>query len=380
MTKTVIVTGSQGFIGTYLCLELLKKGYNVVGIDNFSKYGRVVRPHDKHANFQLFKWDLVKGWPGHYWLEMREADYIIAGAAMIGGISYFHKYAYDLLATNERINANTFDGAIELYKKGFLKRLVVISSSMVYEGADTERDKLSDMADQSCCGPENFDDPESVWPSKESDVEILPPPHSTYGFQKLAAEYFCKGAYEQYGLPYTIVRPFNCVGVGEEEALGEAEVSSGNVKLMLSHVLPDLINKCLKGQDPLHILGKGDQVRCYTNGKDIARGIVMAMESEAGLNNDFNISTSRPTTVLELAELVWNEINPDKPFRYVSDKAFKYDVQKRIPDVSKAKELLGFETKVSLETSIREVVEYMNYDARKDNAGDEKQIQQFRCI
>lgn len=367
MAKTVIVTGSQGFIGTFMCQDLLNKGYNVVGIDNFSKYGEITRPHDDHKNFYLIRVDLSREWPidSAYWGRAfagparklaDEAEYIIAGAAMIGGISYFHKYAYDLLATNERILANTFDAAIKRHKAGKLKRLVVLSSSMVYEGAD-----LFDTFNV----PGITDNKVTAWPSKEDHVKLFPPPNSTYGFQKLSAEYFCKGANEQYGLPYTIVRPFNCVGIGEEEALGESEVTSGNVKLMLSHVLPDLINKCLKGQDPLHILGKGDQIRCYTNGRDIARGITMAMESDSGLNNDFNISTSRTTTVVELAELVWKEINSDKYFNYVSDEPFKYDVQKRIPDVSKAKKLLGFNAEISLEESIKEVVGYMKDATRK---------------
>ena len=140
----------------------------------------------------------------------------------------------------------------------------------------------------------------TVYPTPEDEVTKCPPPSSTYGFQKLAVEYFAKGANEQYGLPYTIIRPFNCVGVGEEDSITEHEVTSGNIKLMMSHVLPDLINKILKGQEPLHILGCGDQVRCYTNGKDLARGIRMAMESDKAINNDFNISTAEATTVLRI--------------------------------------------------------------------------------
>ena len=73
-------------------------------------------------------------------------------------------------------------------------------------------------------------------------------------------------------MPYTIVRPFNCVGIGERRALGDTEVMSGNVKLAMSHVVPDLVQKVLKGQDPLHILGDGSQVRHYTYGGDLATG------------------------------------------------------------------------------------------------------------
>ena len=133
------------------------------------------------------------------------------------------------------------------------------------------------------------------WPSYEGQEREVPPPVSSYGFQKLAVEYFAKAAFDQYGLPFTIVRPFNCVGTGERRALGDVEILSGNVSLAMSHVVPDLVQKVLKGQDPLHILGDGTQIRHYTYGADLAEGIVTAMEHPDALNEDFNLSTpSRP--------------------------------------------------------------------------------------
>ena len=329
----VLVTGSQGFIGSYICNELLSQGYEVIGVDNYQKYGELVRPHDSHEKFRLYNVNILHS-DFQVLVDNVQPDYIIAGAAMIGGISYFHKYAYDLMATNERILASTFDAAIRNMQNG-LKRIIVLSSSMVFENTD-------------------------IYPTPETEVLTSPPPSSTYGFQKLASEFFAKGAWEQYKLPYTIVRPFNCVGIGEEKALGDSEVSSGNIKLMLSHVLPDLINKIKNGQDPVHILGSGDQIRCYTNGKDIGKAIRMIIESEQAINEDFNISIATPTSVLELAEMIWNKINPDKPFSYVSDDPFEYDVKKRVPDVSKAKDIIGFEASINLSESIDEVLEYLN--------------------
>jgi nucleoside-diphosphate-sugar epimerase len=198
-----------------------------------------------------------------------------------------------------------------------------------------------------------------VFPTPEGHQLVCPPPFSTYGFQKLATEYFCKGAHEQYGLPYTIVRPFNCVGIGEGRALGEAEVFSGNVRLAMSHVVPDLVQKVLKGQDPLHILGDGSQVRHYTYGGDLARGIRVAIEHPKALNDDFNISTARSTTVVELAELIWKKIQPEKPFRHISDEPFAHDVQMRVPDVTKAKRVLGYEATTPLETILDEVIPWV---------------------
>lgn len=338
---TILITGSQGFIGSYITREFLDERYRVIGIDNFSKYGNIIRSHDKHPNFTLIEADITKDtWQNDD--HLKEIDYIIACASMVGGIEYFHKYAYDLLATNERILASTFDFAIDLFKRYQLKRIIVISSSMVFENTDN-------------------------YPTPESEVKKCPPPSSTYGFQKLASEYFCKGAWEQYRLPYTIIRPFNCVGIGEDIVIDSKEILNGNVKIMMSHVLPDLVYKIMSGQNPLHILGKGNQIRCYTNGKDIARGLRMALESDIALNEDFNISSPVPTSVLELAEIIWKKLNPNKPFSYVVDKPFEYDVQKRIPDVSKIDKMLGFKTEIQLDESIDEVIEYMKMKYFKDN-------------
>src|SRR3990170_3238643 len=297
----ILVTGAAGFIAGYVIEELLKHGHTVIGIDNYSKYGEVRKSYSNHPYYQFIKGDakdvnLLKE-------SIADCDQVVAGAAMIGGISYFHEFAYDLLAENERILASTFDAAVAAHRSGRLQRIVVLSSSMVFESA-------------------------TVFPTPEGAQLTSPPPISTYGFQKLASEYFARGAHEQFGLPYTILRPFNCVGIGEKRALRDTDVMSGNVKLALSHVVPDLVNKVLQGQDPLHILGDGSQIRHYTYGGDLARGIRMAMESPAAVNNDFNLSTADSTTVLELAVAVWQAVHgPDRPFAHVSDPPFEHDVQ-----------------------------------------------------
>jgi UDP-glucose 4-epimerase len=330
---TVVVSGSSGFIGGYVVEELLSRGYQVVGIDNFSKYGRVTKSYDSHPAYRLIEGDCRDADLMNEALS--EADHFICGAAMIGGISYFHAYAYDLLANNERIMGASVDAAIAAHRSGKLQKVTYLSSSMVFESTDR-------------------------WPSVEGDQLKVPPPKSSYGFQKLAVEYYAKAAWDQYQLPYTIVRPFNCVGIGEGRALGDVEVESGNVKLAMSHVVPDLVQKVLKGQDPLHILGDGSQIRHYTYGGDLAKGIVVAMEHEAARNEDFNISTEESTTVLELAELIWRKIKgPDVPFRYVSDDPFEHDVQMRVPSVDKSRQLLGFEATTSLDETLDEVIPWI---------------------
>ncbi len=111
----ILVTGSAGFIAGYLVEELLNVGHHVVGIDNFSKYGKSEKSFDKNPNYQFVEGevkdiDLLKDLIG-------DCDQIVAGAAIIGGISLFHEYAYDLIAENERIIASTFDAAIWAFRE-----------------------------------------------------------------------------------------------------------------------------------------------------------------------------------------------------------------------------------------------------------------------
>jgi nucleoside-diphosphate-sugar epimerase len=224
----ILITGSAGFIGGYLVGEFLSAGYEVVGLDNFSKYGELAPAHAGHPRYTFVRGDakdarLVRD-------LLQECEHFIPGAAMIGGIAYFHKLAFDLLAENERSTAAAFEAAIDGHRAGTLRKITVLSSSMVYENA-------------------------TEFPTPEGAQFRCPPPTSTYGFQKLATEYFTRGAYEQYGLPFTIVRPFNCAGIGERRALADAAVMSGNVRLALSHVVPDIVQKVLKGP-PAHPGGR----------------------------------------------------------------------------------------------------------------------------
>jgi len=193
---------------------------------------------------------------------------------------------------------------------------MVISSSMVYENA-------------------------TAFPTPEGHELFCPPPFTSYGFQKLMAEYYARAAKLQYDLPYTIIRPFNCVGTYETQ---------------YPHALSELVTKCLKKPSSLPIYGDGFQVRSYTNGRDIARGIRLAMESKEAQNEDFNIASPELMTVFGLAKKIWDEIIPERRFDYHSEKTFPFDVRKRIPDVSKAKKILKFEAEIPLIQSIRETI------------------------
>ncbi|TMD96715.1 MAG: NAD-dependent epimerase/dehydratase family protein, partial [Chloroflexi bacterium] len=152
----VLVSGASGFIGGYVVEELLGRGHSVVGVDNQSKYGPVAKSYDTHPDYRLVVGDARDTDLMHELLM--DCDHFIAGAAMIGGISYFHAYAYDLLATNERILASSCDAAIAAHRDGRLQKMTYLSSSMVFESATS-------------------------WPSCEGSEREIPPPLSSYGFQ-----------------------------------------------------------------------------------------------------------------------------------------------------------------------------------------------------
>ena len=347
--KAALVAGSQGFVGSYVCTELLGRRRSVVGVVDCSKYGPPARPHGPRPSFQLVNADCLSDGLRSRFLEGGEAgtgfDYAIAGADIVGGIAYFHRRAYDLLAANERMLASTLDTVPNRRRRGLLDRIVVVSSSMMYENA-------------------------TVWPNPEAQERGCPAPSSAYGFQRPASERFTRAARAQHGLPYAIVRVFNCVCVAEGEALGEKEAMSGSVRLFMSHVVPDLARKCLLGQDLLHIVGSSGPVRHYTNGRDVARGIRMAMESERAAGEDFNISAERGTAVMELARMVWERISPGRPFLVASDSPYEHDMQRRAPDTGKARRVLGFEAEVGLGESLDEVAAWLRGRRAGGGAGE----------
>jgi nucleoside-diphosphate-sugar epimerase len=339
----VLVTGAAGFICGYLIPELLEAGHEVVGVDNLTTYGRTPRAFEGHPNYRFVVGEATDS---ELLRELAaDCDQIVAAAGLVGGSSLFAELSYDLLATNERIVAATFDAAIDACLDAHLDRIIVLSSSLVYESA-------------------------TIFPTPEGAQLSSPPPVSTFGFQKLASEYFAKGAWEQYRLPYTILRLSNVVGIGAPKghvpppaAGAQVRAAAGQLKLALNNTVPELVLKTLDGQDPLHIRGSGSQVRPFTHAADSARGIRLAMESEAAHNEDFNISTSEATSVMELAARIWRRIHgPDRPFRYVSDEPAAYDVPIRTPDVRKAKAILGFEATTTLDEMIDEVVAWVRQE------------------
>jgi len=327
-----LVTGGLGFIGSEICRQLLQMPTTsmVTVIDDDSKgYGtRNIEDFKDNPAFKWEKYDLT-GTFLHTIIHdyVQYSDYVINCAAKIGGIGYFNKIPAQILRNNNLILSNILDAMVSCGTKR-APRLTYMSSSMVFESA-------------------------IKFPSAEEDLKNTIIPKSAYGFSKLSGEFYCTAFAQEYGLDYTIVRPFNAVGPEKPDPdfVG------------YSHVLPDFVCKIKNGQgtpeNPLQILGAGNQVRHYTDVKEIAAGIIVATHHEKALNNDFNIAIDKGHTVFEVAHLVWCALNPFSSagvaIKHVD--SFPHDVQYRSPDTSKAKEVLEWEAKVTLDNNIDEIVE-----------------------
>lgn len=309
----ILVTGGAGFLGSAVVKELLNRGYKVKVVDDLSK--RYIQIPD---NCEFLKADLTEKKAAIK--AMHGMDYCIHMAAKIGGIGYFHKYPALILSENNKMYSNIFEAA----SMNRIKRIVYISSSMVFESAKS-------------------------FPSRESDIINIPPPVSSYGFSKLIGEWYCKSFKEEFGLNYSIVRPFNAYGINEfpGEEIGYA------------HVIPDLIKKVLSGQYPLELLGSGKQTRCFTHVEDIARGIIMVMESELGENEDFNIGSEKEISILNLARIIWKECKITKPFRVKFIEGYKYDIRRRVPSVRKTKKILNWKPEKKLEQELPVIIDWM---------------------
>src|SRR3954468_3760600 len=320
--RKVLALGGAGFIGSYVLRELLQSDLEVTCVDNFSKYGYLEHDFYSNSRFRLFNKDVRSMYP----VEYRGYDSVLCLAALIGGIKYFHKIPYRIARDNTEILSHAIDGTLASSPEA---TFVYFSSSMVYERMQR--------------------------PVTEADALLQPVPLTNYGMQKLFGEFVTRGAHEEMGLTYLIVRPFNAVGAGE---LPDVK-SEGQVDFGMAHVIPDFIYKAMTKQTPFEIFGDGEQVRTFTHAKDVAEALRVLLTKDV-VNDDFNICGDSTLRMDELAKRIWAKVNPGTPFP-----VFKHmpvppaDVRYRVGVSEKAKKLLGWTPRLGLDHIIDDSVAFI---------------------
>jgi nucleoside-diphosphate-sugar epimerase len=302
---------------------LLANGHTVVGVDNFFRYGQV----DRHRAYQLLEGDLADP---HFVHEVMKNDFevIFQAAARIFGVAGFHSYGADILARDVALHQNILWEAKE---RQTISRVVYISSSMVYERCTSV-------------------------PSVEEDVNDMRVPSTDYGLSKLMGERLSRAFLAQYGVNFTIWRPFNIITPHEK-----AESEPG-----ISHVFADFIERLIiRKENPLKILGDGEQIRCFTWIGDVAHAIAKFSFDDRTMNETFNLGNPEPMKMKELAQMIFDVgrargiLSRDQQLTFEHLPVFPDDVRLRVPSVEKAARVLGWraevKTRQSVETCVAEL-------------------------
>ena len=313
----VLVAGSEGSLMQWTIKHLLAAGDEVIGADNFARYDdydhtRVVEPNRyEFVQADLTELDRV--------LELTEGvDLIVNAAALIYGVKGFHEYPGDILSNDVTIHRNVLEGA----KANGVERVSYISSSMVYEQ----------------------DDP----PHYEDDVWTATVPATDYGLSKVVGERLSEAFANQYGLDFTIWRPFNIITPFERS---EAEAG-------MSHVFADFLRKILiEQQNPMEIFGSGEQIRCFTWIDEVAAAIAEHSNSAVTRNEAYNLANPEPVNMKQLARRIFQHgkergIVSGEKLAFDHVEIYDDDVNERLPSVEKAEDAFGWKPSVKLDEAL----------------------------
>ncbi len=354
--KNILVTGGAGFIGSFLVDELIKKNFNVRVFDNLEDqvhHGRVPKYFNKSAEF-------VKGDVRNYEdfkkaIKNTDAIFHLASSVGVGQSNYQIKKYVD---TNTGGTANLLD--ILVNGKHQVKKLVTISSMTGYgEGnylcqkcgvvrPPLREEKQLQKKDWNLYCP-NCKTEVIPIPTDETALDF---PNSIYGFSKKTQQDMALLIGKLYNLPVAVLRGFNIYG--PRQSLSNPY--TGVTAIFISR---------LKNNQTAVVFEDGLQTRDFISVHDVADAFILALEEDQANYQMFNIGSGRGTTILEIAQTLSkllgksNLIQVNKDFR-------KNDIRHCFADNTKAKKLLGWSPKVTLEQGMKELIEWSEGEKAND--------------
>ena len=311
MSHTVVVTGAAGFIGSNVCAELLQRGYTVRGVDNFSQGSELnVAAMLTNSAFTLSRVDVRDG---------MALDEVCDGASAIVHLAAYkiprYSDAFDTLTINAVGTMNVAEAA-----RRHGARLVAASTSDVYGKSP-------------------------ALPFREDADMVIGPPSVrrwAYAISKMYGEQLLLAFHERHGIDVVLLRFFGGYGPNQHRSWW-----GGPQAVFIDKALDDEVCE-------LH--GDGQQTRSFTYVSDHVDGIIRAIEAPAARNQVFNIGSTREITIEQLARLIWRLVrgSEEPKLKFIPYETFgKYeDVRRRVPDISLAQSLLGYQTRVDLETGM----------------------------
>lgn len=310
MGRRVFITGGAGFIGTAIARALCD-GHEIVLFDNLHRDSFSGSDLSRHSNVTLVRGDILDAQAVR--AAMRGADIVIHLAA-IAGVDTVLRNPVRTMTVNIMGTSNVLEAARQV---GRIQRFVDFSTSEVF-GTHAYKVEETHVSPVLTVG-------EARW---------------TYAVSKLAGEFISHSYWHEYGLPVVTIRPFNVYGPGQT---GEGAIH---------HFIRRAI-----ANEPLMINGDGSQIRAWCYVDDMVQGVLRALETDAACGEAFNIGNPRSTlTVYDLALRVIRLAESSstiefRPLDYV-------DIEVRIPDITKARQVLGFEPVVDLEEGLLKTIEW----------------------
>jgi UDP-glucose 4-epimerase len=314
----VLITGGAGFIGSHLSDELIADGNEVVVLDDLST-GRFenIAHLDGNKSFQFVEGSIMNEMLVDKLVERCDVVYHLAAAV---GVDLVVKKPLESLITNIKGSEIVLDMVHRYHKK-----ILITSTSEIY-GKNTNG------------------------PLKEDDDRILGSPLKArwgYSTAKAVDEMLAYIYWKEKKVPTIIVRLFNTVGPRQTGAYGM--------------VIPRFVNQALKDEN-ITVYGTGKQSRCFLHVKDVIKTLVKLMNSKDAVGQVFNIGSQEEISIENLAKKVIEITKSKSKLVYISyEKAYEEgfeDMQRRVPDTTKVKNLVGFKPTTDLEGTIKSVVEY----------------------